>query len=661
MYVLTESNTAKLKLIDNDISRSKAKSISITVEDDEQIKRANLDDDITVDIQVLDESLLPVQGIPIQWSISAEDDEEVIEFSSADLTSSDQGRAFAVFHTANKPSVYTVNIQADLENQDGELLTVEKRIVFSSAIDAREKATVIQIKPVVLEDITLNGLDKDVDVEIEVLDENSQPLVDVAVSWDIASNVDGESVVIVSEENMTDSNGRVKVVFHTAVKPRVYQLQVTVGDETLTLSLNSGIAVIAEPNTPESAIAVALDKLCTDLEVGSALLDRCNELAQAAVDGDNSGVLSALKAMAPEEVAAQMDMGSNLAFTQLGNIGQRLSALRRGAKGISLSGLSFGLRGETVSGQLLNYLMFDDMNGFSANDTNGGLLDNKLSFFASGHINTGERDATGLEKGFKFDSKGLTFGADYRATRNVVYGLALGYSKTDLGLTGDGSGLDANGNSLTAYGLLFSSPQSYVTGMMSVGVNKIDMTREVNFNLGAATPLIASGNTKNKNISVSLGGGYEFVHGESGLSSEINGRVDFIRASIDSYKETGANEFNLNIDEQLVDSLVFNVGGRMSLSISTRWAVILPYAGMSFEHSEESNHVISGYFLADPSQSSISFNTDKPDNNYFRLNTGITAVLPKGISLYVQYDTVVAKDLYSENNYSFGGRYEKQF
>jgi len=661
LYTLTETPSAEIRIVDNDVRRSKATAISIASEDEDKVKSIGLDDDVSVDILVLDENNQPLRGVPVVWSISSSQKDEVVEFVSTELVTNEEGRAIALFHTASDPRVYTVDVNADLENQDGTMLSVKKRILYSSAIDAREKAATIQLNPVAPDEIKLQGLDKDVEVEIDVLDENSQPLSDVAVSWALTSNIEDEQVTIVSEENITDSNGRVGIVFHTAPRARRYRLDVTVGDNTLSLYVNSGITVLAKPDTPEAAVAIALDSLCVDLEAGTALSDRCDEIAQAAVDGNDPAVLNALKAMAPEEVAAQMDMGSTITMAQLNNIGQRLSALRRGAKGISVSGLSLTLRGQTVSGQLLNYLAFDDLNGFSASDESGGLLNNKLSFFASGHINTGERDATGLENGFKFDSKGLTFGADYRATSKLVYGMALGYSNTDLNLSGDGSGLDANGTSLSAYSLFFSSPKSYVTGVVNLGMNSIDMSREINFGIGSATPVVARGKTQNKNISFSIGGGYELLQTETGFNAEINGRADYLRANINAYQESGASEFNLNINSQSVNSLLFNLGGKVSYSISTRWAVILPYAGVSFEHSEESNHDISGYFLADPNKSVITFNTDKPDQNYFRLNTGFTAVLPKGFSVYAQYDTVMAKDLYKENNYSFGGRYEKQF
>ena len=77
---------------------------------------------------------------------------------------------------------------------------------------------------------------------------------------------------------------------------------------------------------------------------------------------------------------------------------------------------------------------------------------NGLGFFASGLVESLNRDITTFQDGHKSNILGITAGADYRFSKRLVAGLALSYSNTD----GD---FRSGGNfSTNSYGgLLFAS------------------------------------------------------------------------------------------------------------------------------------------------------------------------------------------------------------
>ena len=52
----------------------------------------------------------------------------------------------------------------------------------------------------------------------------------------------------------------------------------------------------------------------------------------------------------------------------------------------------------------------------------------RLGIFATGNVTFGDKNSTGEIGGFDFDTEGLTIGADYRLTDNLVLGAAAGYS-----------------------------------------------------------------------------------------------------------------------------------------------------------------------------------------------------------------------------------------
>ena len=78
---------------------------------------------------------------------------------------------------------------------------------------------------------------------------------------------------------------------------------------------------------------------------------------------------------------------------------------------------------------------------------------NGLGLFASGLVESLNRDVTTFQDGYKSNILGITAGADYRFSKKLVAGLALSYSNTDGDFRNDGGNFSTN-----SYGsLLFAS------------------------------------------------------------------------------------------------------------------------------------------------------------------------------------------------------------
>ncbi len=524
------------------------------------------------------------------------------------------------------------------------------------------------------------GLNEDIELIIEVNDDSGNPLPGAQISWSIQSDsADDTTLQFELAETQSNEKGQAKAIFHSASNPQIYTLQANVNIEnnlgellevTQAFVFEAGLAGSITPDTPENAVAKSMDNFCGDLESSSStltddqskLLQRCTDLAEASAAGNDAEVQQAMKAIAPEEVSSQGEISSDIAMQQLSNIGQRLTALRRGIKGVSFAGLSFQLKDETLPSSLLDYLFFDEGDQSDNASPPGGLLDDRLGIFITGSLSTGQRDPTKNENGFEFDTRGITLGADYRYTDELVLGTALGLANTDLTIDNQGGSLDSNGSSLSVFGMLYTSERSYINAVLNFGENRLEMTRGIHYKVGNnQRDLNAEGETKSYNQSISLGGGYQFVQKKIGLTTELLARIDYLSSNIDAYTEHSAEEFNLKIDEQKVQSLFFVIGGQSYMALSHSWGVLLPTLGLTWEHENETAHSISGTFVNDPTAADFKFSSDEQDDNYFRLSAGFSAVLKHGVSLFFLYDTVIDKDFYSEENYSLGGRFERNF
>src|SRR5262249_17851959 len=128
--------------------------------------------------------------------------------------------------------------------------------------------------------------------------------------------------------------------------------------------------------------------------------------------------------------AAQAATLGNLALITTGvqatNIGIRLAALRQGSTGVSLGGLSLNSDGKSFPvGAVASLARSANRDG----DTNAepSSLLSKLGIFAVGQGSFGNQDATLREPGFDFHTAGITVGADYRLSDQLILGMAFGY------------------------------------------------------------------------------------------------------------------------------------------------------------------------------------------------------------------------------------------
>ena len=425
---------------------------------------------------------------------------------------------------------------------------------------------------------------------------------------------------------------------------------------TITILGNVNAVETAQPtaNTPSAAIATTVDSICADTNNAQALLDRCNEFSAA----DSQELNNALKQIAPEEAATQSRVDNTIAVQQLGNIGKRLASLRRGTRGVSLGGLTFNVSGQMLPGTILEGILPNEMRGGAASADSPN-VSSKLGLFLSGNMGIGNRDTTNNEDGFKFNTYGMTGGVDYRLTDQLIFGSALGYAKTDLNLDQNGGSLNVGGYSVTAYGTYYKSAKTYIDGVVTYNKQGYDSTRNIDYTIGGSTiNRTAIADTNSHLLAASLGGGYE-IFSTKGFTTTFLARLDYLKSNIGGYQETGAQEFDVAIDARKLQSTISSIGSQFTYAMSRSWGVVIPQLDFSWEHEFKGNAVlIRGNFIEDQSHTVFAFETDQPDRDYFRLGLGTTIVLPGGKNGFIQYETTLGKQNFTDHNIALGIRME---
>jgi outer membrane autotransporter protein len=270
----------------------------------------------------------------------------------------------------------------------------------------------------------------------------------------------------------------------------------------------------------------------------------------------------------------------------------------------------------------------------------------RWGFFINGDIDIGRQSAVDTQTGFKLTSKGVTIGTDYRFTGNNVLGVALGYLRADTDLNGGAGSADADGYSVSLYGSYVPVQNAYIDGIVNFGHNKYDSQRGVGVTYNS--------NTSGDQWGLALSGGYAFNQGP--LAMTPYARVEYIDAKVDGFSESGGVGA-LVVGEQRIKATTLTVGGQVSYAISTSWGVLIPNGRVEFQHvaSRSANAVEVGIVNVPGSTPIIILGDDR---NFGTFAAGVSAVFPKGVGAFFNYEQLFGKDNFSNQRYTLGLRLE---
>ncbi len=483
----------------------------------------------------------------------------------------------------------------------------------------------------------------------------------VPILWTLESG-DG---TLSDQRTLTDAQGQAS----TVLTPRgdgefVVRAQVEGSDGSVVFTaLFNPLSGLPGLNGNERRVASTIETLCPRLGEISAqraltageqdLLTQCTLLIDNSVTNPGAAAQGVV-ALTPQQASAPRKLMTQVTGAQVDNVVTRLMALRRGARGVNLENLTFNLRGESINGSSLAAAFPQ------SGDTGGGAgADDTYDFepwgiFVNGNIDWGSKDRTSNEDGFDFNTLGITAGVDYRFAEGLVLGIALGYGDTSADIDANRGDLDAKAWSGTLYGTYYATDHFYLEGSAMYGWGDYDQTRNISYSLLGQSRK-ANADFDGNQYALMFGAGYDVIRGGGIL--DLYGRVRYVRADIDSYRERGALGLDLNIDSQKATSFLSILGVNYTRSVSTSWAVLVPQGWFEWAHEfDDGDDEVSGFFSHDPSRVPFALTTDKFDSDYFRLGLGLGAQFGQGRTAFLSYEAAIGLNSYREQNVSLGLR-----
>ncbi len=411
----------------------------------------------------------------------------------------------------------------------------------------------------------------------------------------------------------------------------------------------------------ERSVAQAIETVCPQLAGMSSrnaaqedLFQQCSQMLENSASG---GIPNTLEQVTTEKARAATSAAVETGNQQLANIGSRLAALRGGASGLSLQGFTLNVDGQPVPVDLVAGVLPSKLSGGAAG---GDSAFGRWGFFLNGSFNFGDKDTTENESGFDFNTAGITAGADYRFSDKLVTGGAVGYASSDLSFDSSGGGLDTETWHLAAYGTYSWTERFYVDAIVEYGWQSYDARRNIRYQVASTTSAVsrqAKADYDGTQFGASIGAGYDIDEGP--LSYGVYGRAGYIQADVDGYREQGAGGLDLSIEGFDATSVTTTLGARISRVFNTNQAVLVPQARAEWEHEyDQDADTLVARFAADPTNTAFGIATDSPDRDYFRLGVGLSAIFPHGVSAFINYDTILDQQYWTDHLIDVGVRWE---
>ncbi len=382
----------------------------------------------------------------------------------------------------------------------------------------------------------------------------------------------------------------------------------------------------------------------------------CEEFIEGATPENGAAIINAMEELTPNEVAAQSNSAAEIITSQFRNVGSRLAQLRGGGgSGFSVAGLNARYGNESIPLGMLAYLNQSEEEQQAVSNINDFV--SPWGFFVNGSISMGERDATGRELGFDFDTYGLTAGVDYRFSPTKVAGLALGYANFDSEIEGEAE-MQSTGFTLTGYGSFYIKDNFYVDGRISYGRPDFEQKRRINFTVDEIDiDRVAVGNTDADQYSVAMSAGYHFNKNSWVITP--NASLRYVRTTIDAFQESGGGGFNFAFGEQEVKSMVWSLGASVSKAISLKNGVISPQFDFNFSRETENDGgLLEARFINAPDDEIFWIGTDEPDRTFGSAGVGLVFIGANGKQAYINYRSIFGLEGFTRGTINLGARFE---
>lgn len=277
-----------------------------------------------------------------------------------------------------------------------------------------------------------------------------------------------------------------------------------------------------------------------------------------------------------------------------------------------------------------------------------------LGFFATGRVESLNRDITRFQDGYQSTILGFSAGVDYRVSKTVVAGMLGNFSNTG-GDWRSGGTFSTNSYGWLAFAHILPTERTFiqVTGGYTRNnylVNRLAtaVVTSTESNDDRIVNSFASSNSNGDVANASVLAGHDHPFGRFIIGPRAG--VYYTRTHIGSYAENGGGGIGLTYGNQDIDSLQSTFGLFGSTTYSTGIGVLVHQVSADYVH-EFMNHQrqIDVHFTEDlrANPTRFTFQNESPARDYGNISTGLVMVLPNGWQPFVNFRAMVGNDQFT--------------
>ncbi len=360
----------------------------------------------------------------------------------------------------------------------------------------------------------------------------------------------------------------------------------------------------------------------TEIDNRSSLTDS-GKIFNGLMRLDESGIEAAFNQLSPEKLAAMPSMTLQTSNTMNMALSQRSTELRYGEPGTTFNGMTLTDR----KGDYINEPVADMGSGFYIVKVKP-----KTSFryFANATGLFSEIDSSSNRVGSSSQAEAGTMGIDYAINSHHSIGFFVGqfYSTSDFA-SGGGSLVNNTGRTGLFYD--YHNGGFYGNGSVSAGLSSYESKRNIGF-----LNETAQGNTTGMGLGMQVATGYDFQTNK--LIWGPTASLAYDRTWINSFDEKGSAA-RLQMDQQINDSVLSNVGFHLSRPIQTGKTTWIPEVHAGFQRQWIDPSALGARFAA--GGNSFQIKPASAGQESATTGAGVTALLSETLSLRLSYDAIL--------------------
>ena len=282
-----------------------------------------------------------------------------------------------------------------------------------------------------------------------------------------------------------------------------------------------------------------------------------------------------------------------------------------------------------------------------------------IGLFASGLVESLNRNDTTFQDGYRSTILGLTVGADYRVSPQFTAGVAFSYSNTNGDFRQVGN-FSTNAYDILIFGQYLPTERTFI--QVTGGYQRDSYLVNRSNSLTLSNIAVSGFSTSNSNGDVYKLGmltGYDHPMGMFTIGPRAG--INWTNTHINGYGENGSTGLELSYDAQSVNSLQSTLGLQGQAAIPTTMGVLVPQVNGNYIHEfANSQRFLNVHYVQDlsPTPTKFRFQNEVPVRNYFTAGTGLLMVLPNGWQPFVNFRAMIGNNQFNDYAGTFGLRVE---